>query len=96
LLDREAPPARRLLMLEIDAGDADAAGYEPVTQGDRLVGMVTSGGFGHCCNLSLAMAYLDAGTDPTAALSVTILGEQRVCRILPQAPIDPLGERLRS
>ena len=96
LLDREAPPARRLLILEIDAGDADAAGYEPVTKGDRLVGMVTSGGFGHCCNRSLAMAYLDVGTDPTAALYVTILGEQRACRILPQAPVDPLGERLRS
>ena len=38
---------QRLVTLEVAAGDADASGFEPVWSKDKLVGFVTSGGYGH-------------------------------------------------
>ena len=64
LREREAGPSRRLVLLEVDAGDgpdaADALGDEPVWRGEELVGFTTSGAYGHHVGASLALAYLDA------------------------------------
>jgi len=97
LRDRDTVPEKRLVCLAIEAKDADASGYEPVWQGDELVGFVTSGGYGHCVGTSLAMGYVrsDLATDDSP-LEVTVLGERRACRVCTQAPIDPTGGRLRS
>jgi dimethylglycine dehydrogenase len=96
LKDRETPPARRLVTLAIEADDADATGYEPIYCVDELVGFVTSGGYGHCVQKSLAMGYLDS-TVPTESdgLTVTILGEPRPARLVSNPLIDPLGHRMR-
>ena len=45
--ERESGPARRLVLLRVDAADADAAADDPIRRDGRLVGEVTSGGFGH-------------------------------------------------
>ena len=96
LRDREAPPARRLVLLEVDAHDAEANYLEPVWSGDERVGFVTSAAYGHTCGKSLAMGYVSnhaaAGQRP---LHVTIVGERRACRILGEPPIDPTGSRMR-
>jgi dimethylglycine dehydrogenase len=95
---RNAPaPDRVLAMLEVDADGADATGYEPVWLGDRLVGITTSGGYGHRTGKSLAMAMLDRplateGTD----LTVQIVGAPRSARVVPLSPYDPGGARMRA
>lgn len=97
LRERETGVARRLVLLEVDAADADASMDDGVFADGRLVGVVTSGGFGHHVGKSLALAYLDrAATQPSAELTVTVLGEERRARILPEAPYDPRGARLRE
>ncbi len=88
---------RRLATLEIDAGDADAGGYEPVWKDGRLAGFVTSGGFGHTVGKSLAMALLDqeaaaAGTE----LSTHIVGIERGARVVAASPYDPEGRKMRG
>jgi dimethylglycine dehydrogenase len=97
LRERDSPPAMRLVTLEVDALDAEASFYEPVSVRDRVAGFVTSGGFGHCVGRSLAMAYVDrnvaAGAEP---LEVSIIGDRRACRVLDAPAIDPDGLRLRS
>jgi dimethylglycine dehydrogenase len=97
LRERDMPPAMRLVTLEVDALDAEASFYEPVSLRDKVAGFVTSGGFGHCIGKSLAMAYVDqsviAGREP---LEVSIIGDRRRCRILGAPAIDPEGKRLRS
>jgi len=97
LRDRDTPLERRLVTLQVDTADAEATFYEPIWQDKALVGFVTSGGFGHCCQHSLAMGYV---TTPAAApgseLAITILGERRACRILGEPAIDPRGSRMRS
>jgi dimethylglycine dehydrogenase len=89
--------ARKLVTLAVDAGDADASGFEPVWQGARRVGFVTSGGYGHRVGKSLAMAYLDkAVIADGAGFEVHIVGEKRRCTIIPPSPVDPAGARLRG
>ncbi|MEO1688742.1 MAG: aminomethyltransferase family protein, partial [Pseudomonadota bacterium] len=90
-------PTQVLRTLEIDALDADAAGFEPIWQGDRRVGFVTSGGYGHTVKKSLAMALLDpdhaeVGTD----LSVHVVGVERPARIIADSPYDPAGLAMRA
>jgi dimethylglycine dehydrogenase len=96
LRDRESPPSRKLVTLAIDANDADAAGYEPIHLGDRVIGFVTSGGYGHCSETSLAMGYVDTESLASNGLSVSILGQSRPCRILSVPLVDPAGARMRS
>ena len=59
LKERQEGARTLLVTLEIDATDADASGYEPVWQGGRRVGYVTSGGYGHTVKKSLALALVD-------------------------------------
>ncbi|WP_300033647.1 FAD-dependent oxidoreductase [uncultured Roseobacter sp.] len=90
-------PSKRLVTLEIEAGDADASGYEPIWSGGQKVGFVTSGGFGHTTCKSLAMALVDtahcaAGT----GLSVHVVGVERKATVITPSPYDPEGKAMRG
>ena len=90
-------PSRILTMLEVKAHDADASGFEPVWQGDRMVGMTTSGGFGHRMQQSYALALID--TDARALgteLMVHVVGEERPARVIAMSPYDPDGHKMRA
>ncbi len=82
--------------LAIDAKDADASGYEPLWHGDRRVGFITSGGYGHAVERSLALAlvereYSTIGT----AFTVPVVDLARQATIIPASPWDPSGARMR-
>lgn len=97
LQDRASIPDKRLVTLSVESLDADTAGYEPIWLGTKIVGFVTSGGYGHCAGMSLAMGYLQSAIPPTeTGLSVSILGDRCDCRILTEPPIDPTGARARG
>ena len=97
LRERDGDTAsQKLVTLEVDAVDADASGFEPVWQGERRIGFVTSGAFGHTIGKSLAMAYVDRDLAAVGtALAVHIVGELRPCRVIASSPHDPEGRRLR-
>lgn len=95
--ERDQGPAQRLAMLEVDATDADPAGDDGIWVGDRLVGFVTSGAFGHHVGRSLALAYLDRDVaEDRPEVSVFVVGEPRTARVLAEPPYDPKGLKLRS
>jgi dimethylglycine dehydrogenase len=97
LRERDTGPAERLVLLAVDATDADVTGYEPVHRDGRRVGYVTSGAYGHHVRQSLALAYVDrAVADAPGPLSVQVVGESRPARILGETPFDPKGLRLRG
>jgi dimethylglycine dehydrogenase len=97
LAQRRAGLRKRLATLEVDALDADCWGSEAVWDGDRVVGITTSGGYGYCLGRSLAVAYLDAPlAAPGTPLTVEILGERRPVRVLAEPPFDPQDRRPRS
>jgi dimethylglycine dehydrogenase len=93
----EQAPVERLVLLAVDTIDADPRGWEPVWSGDRRVGYVTSGAYGHTVGLSLAMAYVEADAlDAALPLEVSVVGDRFPARVLPEPPYDPAGSRLRS
>ncbi|RPI47842.1 MAG: FAD-dependent oxidoreductase [Betaproteobacteria bacterium] len=97
LRDRDAPPPRKLVTLDIEAVDADASGFEPIWLGGRLIGYTTSGGYGHCIGRSLAMGYVDTRVyDASSPLEVSVVGKRRAARILTEPPYDPAGTRMRT
>jgi dimethylglycine dehydrogenase len=97
LNDRDTDPDQRLVLLAIDALGADATGFEPVWIGQRRVGFVTSGAYGHHVKQSLALAYVErAIVDTPVPLEVHVVGERRPARILVEPPYDPRGLRLRA
>jgi dimethylglycine dehydrogenase len=97
LRERAEGSPRRLVLLEIDAADADASMDEGVWTDGRLAGVVTSGAFGHHAGKSLALAYVDRDVIAEAPdLVVYVVGDERTARILPEPPYDPTGARLRG
>ncbi|MEO0772233.1 MAG: FAD-dependent oxidoreductase [Pseudomonadota bacterium] len=85
----------RLVLLEIVPGEVDPFYAHTVWQGDRAVGIVTSGAHGHRTGKTLAMAYL---RDPRAkdGLTVSLLGDKRAAVILEEVPYDPGNLRLKE
>ena len=97
LKEQETGPTKRLVLLAIETGDADATGFEPVFSGGHSVGFTTSGAYGHHVRQSLALAYVDrAVADAPVPLQVTIVGHSRAAVILKVPPYDPLGQRPRA
>jgi len=92
------PPRERMVMLEIEAADADATGGEPVFLPDGTpAGQVSSGAYGYSVGKSLAIAYIKAGlAAPGDRVDVAILGRPHRARILERPPFDPDGLRLRG
>jgi dimethylglycine dehydrogenase len=97
LREREDGTAQRLVLLEVDAEDADSSADEGIWLGDRPVGFVTSGAYGHHVRKSLALAYLDRDVaEAQPELTVYVVGEGRSGRVLPEPPYDPTGSKLRG
>ena len=98
LADREAVPEHRLVALEIDAGEADAWGYEPIWQGENYAGYVTSGAYGHRVGKSLALGYVQTPCLETldSELSVHLVDGRRPARLLPEPPYDPGASKMRA
>ena len=89
---------RRVSMV-VDATDADVLGDEPIWHQGKVIGWVTSGGYGHSVGLSLAQGYVpvaSASDLAPKAFEIEILGERRPARIIAEPPFDPQGQRMRS
>ncbi|MBZ9812705.1 FAD-dependent oxidoreductase [Mesorhizobium sp. CA7] len=65
----------------------------------RVVGWVTSGGYAHYVQKSMAQGYVPAvlAEDESAGLfEIEILGHRRPARINVEPPFDPSGEKMRT
>ena len=83
-------PEHVLRCLTLDDPRAVALGSEPVRVGDRLVGRVTSGGYGYTVERSIAYAYLpadDAGVGTRVA--VEIFGDWVGGEVAAEPPVRP-------
>ncbi len=90
-------PAQRLVTLELGDGDADATGYEPVWHNGDKVGFITSGGYGHIVQKSLAMALVNAEfAAEGTGLTTHIVGVKRPATVIPPSPYDPAGKAMRG
>ena len=90
-------PSQVVVTLEVDAEDADASGYEPIWKDGKLVGFVTSGGYGYTVGKSLAMAMVDRDlTAEGTELTVHIVGAERTARVIAASPYDPTAKAMRG
>jgi dimethylglycine dehydrogenase len=95
--DKASGGKLRLCAFAVDADDADAIGDEPIWRDGKVIGWVTSGGYGHCVGKSLAMGYVAkelAGAD--SGFEIEIIGERRPAVRLDAPAYDPAGLKMRG
>jgi 4-methylaminobutanoate oxidase (formaldehyde-forming) len=94
LLEKQEPE-RQLVCVTLSDTRAVALGSEPVRIDGKLVGRVTSGGYGYTVLRSIAYAYVPAATaEPGTPVEIEIFGEWIRGEVAPEPLFDPAGERL--
>ncbi len=97
LVRQQSGPRQTLVYISVDNTDSDCMGNEPVYHDGKMVGVTTSGGFGHAVYASLAFAYVDPKlTGIGTQFEVMVLGEMRQARIIPESAWDCANERLKA
>ena len=94
---REEGGKMRLVSFVVEARDADVIGDEPIWKDGAVVGWVTSGGYAHASEVSVAMGYVPrefAGED--GGWQVELLGEWLDARPQRVPLFDPEGARMRG
>ena len=86
---------RRTLVVEAD--DADVWADEPIWKNGEVVGFVTSGGYAHFVDKSVALGLLPRELiSEDAAFEIEILGDRRPARLITKALLDAEGARMRG
>ena len=87
----------KLTPLVIETDDIDVTNNEAVVKNGKSIGYITSGGFAHYVNKSIAYSYLDEEIlKSNEKFQVEINGNFYNCSIIKKALYDPTGERMRS
>ena len=90
-------PNQKLVTLEVDSCDSDASGFEPIWKNGKRVGFITSGGYGHRVQKSLAMGLINTDlAESGQEIDVHIVGKEKKAKIIPVSPYDPKGELMRA
>jgi glycine cleavage system aminomethyltransferase T/glycine/D-amino acid oxidase-like deaminating enzyme len=91
------PPAKRLRCLVLDDPRSVCLGNEPVRFDGRVVGRVTTGGYGFAVERSIAYAYLPTGHAAfETRLEVDVFGTWVGATVSREPLYDPTGERIRA
>ncbi len=88
-------PARRLFCLVLDDPRQVCLGGEPVRAGGLPASRVTSGGYGHRVDRSIAYAYLPGDTAPGDRVEVGVTGTWAGAVVTAEPLYDPSSERVR-
>ncbi|NIA67437.1 FAD-dependent oxidoreductase [Pelagibius litoralis] len=98
LQDRENGPKVRLVTLTVDAKGADVSGDETVWHDGEVIGWVTSGGYAHFAERSVALAYVPselAGRNGgNGSFEIEIMGDRRAAQLQTGPLFDPQRARM--
>lgn len=87
----------KLAYIAIDDAHLDVIGSEPVYYSNSIVGVVTSGAYGHVVNRNLAFAYVAPQfATPGTRLEVGMLGDRYGSTVLDGPIYDPQNDRMRA
>jgi len=90
-------PVRRLCTMFVDASDSDVWGDEPVFNDDQVVGFVTSGGFSHYAQKSIAIGFLPTELiNEGQTVEIEMLGERKSAVVYMKPLFDSDGARMRG
>jgi dimethylglycine dehydrogenase len=88
---------RQLVCLVCEAEDADPWGYNPIFDGDQIVGMTSSGGYGHRTGKSIALGYVIPNLAvPGTKLEVEVLGRKLAAEVAAMPLYDPKNEKMKA
>jgi len=97
LRDRDSEPKHVLTTLAVSGTEVDCVSDEPVWHGDKCVGYITSGGFGHHSGQSIALGYVETGSSADGTeLKVSIIGDDYRATVAGSPIYDPKGTKMRS
>ena len=87
----------KLTPLIVETDDIDVTNNEAVMKDGKSIGYVTSGGFAHYVNKSIAFSYLDKNIlNSDEKIQVEINGNFYNCSIIKEPLYDPSGKKMRS
>ncbi|MGB5706754.1 MAG: FAD-dependent oxidoreductase [Arenicellales bacterium] len=93
---RAEGPKIKIVYLEVEAGDNDIVGGEPLMDGEKVIGITTSGGYGHYTSKSLGFGYVETSYAADGKqFEVELLGQKRSVTVLSEPVWDPASERSR-
>jgi len=96
-VEKESGVERQLCTFIVNAKDADANAYEPIWHNGEVVGFVTSGGFSHFKQKSIAFGFLPVDLiEEGRQVEIEVLGEMLTARLYREPLFDPENEYLRS
>lgn len=95
-VDEKAATATRALRCMLLEGDQVALGAEPVMDGGRPVGYVTSAAWGASVGASLAYAWIDDALGVGDEVDILYFDRRLHGTISPDSQFDPAGDRIRS
>ncbi len=94
---RAQPPARRLCCLTLADAGRVVLGKEPILDGARVLGYVTSANYGYTVGRGVAYGYLPpTHASSGTAVAIEYLGERYGATVSSEPLYDPKGVRLRS
>jgi dimethylglycine dehydrogenase len=86
-----------LVSLVVEGSEAIPHGWEPVLDGDTIIGYVTSGEYGHVVDKSIALAYVPMScSQPGTRLGIKILGERFGATVVQASLYDPTNAKLKQ
>jgi dimethylglycine dehydrogenase len=95
--ERKISPKRKLVTLVIDVDGIDVSGDEAILFEGTAVGYISSGGYGHHVQKSMAMGYVNIEhTTASNKLEVEILGQKYAAEIQGAPIYDANGANMRS
>ena len=89
--------SNKLTPLIVETNDIDVTSNEAVMNGDQSIGYVTSGGFAHFVNKSVAFTFIDQNKIKSEnKIQIEINGDLFNCSVIKEPLYDPNGQKMRS
>ena len=90
-------PARRLCCMTLNDPTAVVMGKEPILDGDRALGYVTSANYGHSIGRAIVYGYLPTShAEVGTSVDVLYFGERLQAAVAKEPLYDPDGRKIRA
>ena len=97
LKEKEKGPEKKLSVMVVNTSDIDVINDEAIMKGDKCIGYVTSGGYAHHVQKSIAFGYLPTELiKKDIELKIEINGKFFSANIINEPLYDPKGLKMRS
>ncbi len=93
----QGPPRRKFVTLIVNTDLAPAHGGDSIYDGNRVVGTVTSAGWGHRVGKNIAMGFIEPGlAEPGTVVGIDIVGQRFEATVAEACLYDPDNARVKG